>query len=391
MGFLVVCLTAISVSKASATDLPGANDPRFQNAVEDWLNGDGKPALTALNAIAIEGNQAARLLLSSRRFERWSREDIGQADFRKRRKLFTDPNGSSWRTDRDAYHYPLDALQSLNRQQPAETWLKAAKTALAAGERERVLSTFSFQLREAPYLAEFMSEVVTISDYEQREIWVIKQLAMEFRNYAERLGQPPSPKWDLNWEDIPWRAEDEAAFQTAFADARLAAIMHQEYFNMRATDTPEFADKVNLTFQRSAQLLDRYWLDFFIDEDIEFTPAQTRIAGELLLNEAKHASRLWPVRDFCQQHCPNTLPTCLYSGFIAVDDFRLGTHFDTPIEALIPQRRWHASKRARHLVMRTASFVLADDHDQDHLKFLKHVPLDQCLTSSLDRIYPPDQ
>ncbi|MEM8793303.1 MAG: hypothetical protein AAGE80_16900 [Pseudomonadota bacterium] len=340
-----------------------------------------------LNALAQEGNQAARLLLSSSNFEWFSREDTPDLGFRERREFFKGPRAKPWRKDRDAYDYPLGALESLDHRQPAEAWLKAAKAALAAGERERVLySFFNIQFDESPYLAEFLSEIVTLDDYEQAGIWLTKQWGMQFRGSAERLGRPPSPKWDLNWKNDPWTEQDEAAFQAALADARLAAIMHQEYFNTRAVRSPEFANKVDLTHQRSAQILDRYW-PWNLDEEGAPTPEETRMAGELLVNEANHSSRLWPIRDFCQQHCPNTLPSCLYSGFVAVDDFHLGTLFDTPIEALIPQRRWHASRRARDVVMNYASDILAADHDQDQFRHLKHIAHDQCLISHLESVY----
>ncbi|MEM9317316.1 MAG: hypothetical protein AAGA95_22140, partial [Pseudomonadota bacterium] len=211
-------------------------------------------------------------------------------------------------------------------------------------------------------------------------------LGTQLRGAYESVGHPPSPKWDLNWKNDPWTAQDEAAFQAAFADARLVAIRGQEYINTLANMSPKFADQVDLTHQRSAQILNGHSL---LDLGAEGapTPAEMRVAGELLVNEANHASYLWPIRDFCQQHCPNTLPTCLYSGFVAVGDLTLATNYDTPIEALIPQRRWHASQRARDVVMRRASDILATDHDRVGFKHLKHIVHDQCLISRLESTY----
>lgn len=57
-------LTLLAATAASADGLSGTEDAALQEAVALWLSDDDSQSLPALSALAAEGNQAARLLLS---------------------------------------------------------------------------------------------------------------------------------------------------------------------------------------------------------------------------------------------------------------------------------------------------------------------------------------
>ena len=62
VAVLVALLTLAPVS-ASATEMLGADDPAFTQALQDWLADDEEAALTAFSGLAQNGNLAARFLL----------------------------------------------------------------------------------------------------------------------------------------------------------------------------------------------------------------------------------------------------------------------------------------------------------------------------------------
>ena len=57
-------LFAFPLNPVVATELPGAEWPLLQEAVELWLDDNDSDSLTLMAELALEGNTAARLLLA---------------------------------------------------------------------------------------------------------------------------------------------------------------------------------------------------------------------------------------------------------------------------------------------------------------------------------------
>ena len=60
---LLLSLHVLALSRASADEIAGQADPRFQQALADWLDDDDAASLPVFAALAAEDNRAAQVML----------------------------------------------------------------------------------------------------------------------------------------------------------------------------------------------------------------------------------------------------------------------------------------------------------------------------------------
>ncbi|MEM7505277.1 MAG: hypothetical protein AAF415_00925 [Pseudomonadota bacterium] len=96
---------ALLSAPGKAMDLPGADDPRFQAAVDDWLEADPQAVFTLVD-IADQGNVTAQLLVTKIRLLGYHRKDLAHLDWHERRKLMTPKAG--WQLEASLPDHPVD-------------------------------------------------------------------------------------------------------------------------------------------------------------------------------------------------------------------------------------------------------------------------------------------
>ena len=60
---LLLSLHVLAPLRASADEIDGQTDPRFQLALAEWLDDDDAASLPVFAALAAEGNRAAQVML----------------------------------------------------------------------------------------------------------------------------------------------------------------------------------------------------------------------------------------------------------------------------------------------------------------------------------------
>lgn len=94
-GFLFVLGTA----PLHAAAITGSDDPRFQSALSNWLDGQDLAAIKALSALAQEDNRAAQILLAQIQNKIWLHDHVTAGLERKERiQLLREPKGLSGRS-----------------------------------------------------------------------------------------------------------------------------------------------------------------------------------------------------------------------------------------------------------------------------------------------------
>ncbi|MEM7505278.1 MAG: hypothetical protein AAF415_00930 [Pseudomonadota bacterium] len=218
----------------------------------------------------------------------------------------------------------------------------------------------------------FLEHAVDVSDLEQSFTWELKWSM----GRAIEIGADAAFRAEHKLTGQPWTEVDETEFQAALADTRLAAVVAQHWRNL--SKRTEFHDHGH---HRSAELLHPVWLrQLAIDE--RPTIGELDAAGAILVAEADRATMLRPFLDICRRECPSSINLCMYSGMLVWGGPSLLADQDTPLETVIPQAKWHSSRRAESEYIARARLWQGFAEAQG-VGWLK---LDQCLLDTANRM-----
>ncbi|MEM7671487.1 MAG: hypothetical protein AAF317_20595 [Pseudomonadota bacterium] len=380
IGRLWICLGLLLIGvPAKAEDLPGADDPRLQAAINDWLATEPKAIFTLVD-IADRGNVTAQLLVTKIRQLGYDGQDLAHLNWRERRRLMTGRSdrapAAGWQLEASLPDYPVDPVWGSSHPRDEEAWQQYATLLLALGEREAALRSLWTAYSQFGFSAlAFQQSVVELNDYEQFFVWYLRWSMAQLIAVADKTGDGDTFRAEHKLTHEPWTTADEAEFQAALADARLAAIQAQHWRNF--SQRIEFHDH---THHRSAELLEHFWLrDLPVDERPDADELEA--AGAILVAEAERATTLRPFLNICRRECPENINFCMYSGVVASKGLQLVSYLDTPLEAIIPQARWHRSRRAE------AVYIAQVGHWPGFAKSrgLEWLELDRCLLDAAQR------
>lgn len=351
LWWLVLGSVIGTTSVAVPQPLEGADDPRLQRAVDDWLAGANFFPLLRMAALARQGNTAARLLLTQVQYrsEPW----LQTLPRSLRTALFRDTStrriGQQWNAVEARRGHPLAiALSRGIGRMKAEEWIAHARTLLAWGERQRVLRETDYMVQSHGHLAEFADQYVTVGDPQQVAIWFARWIA------SWRIAAMPNSertnRQAKEWSRHPWNAVDEATFRAAFDQGRLWAIMFQWLLNGFARSSQIAVDYGDDRYDPIDRLLVRWDMVRLMKERMP-TPDEVRSAGALLVAEARHGGHLRPLHDLCRMNCGTEVELCMHAGVTLVSGPGALYSIPTPLESVISQPRWLASGRVRGLLL----------------------------------------
>ncbi|WP_350335076.1 hypothetical protein [Coralliovum pocilloporae] len=303
---------------SQAMALPGASDPDFRKAVALWLDDDDRHSLPELARLAEDGNVAARLLLS-----RIERTDRGPSPYvrtlsdQQRLALFRP------RSDGGRFH-PSWLMVEMQKKNALARMLQMAG-------RPQVDVELIRGLRDAGELqaTDHPTRIAALyGTHGLRQLLLDEKLVLpELVPYVLYNRLAPEPRGD--------------------GIAALRWIVQPRTPDLVSPDDPEtlsMAGLLALGFGYGSLSPDNRWYKY--------------VENWVLRSEAAR-----PVADFCQRSCGSDKKACAMTMLALTGGYYEVIRLDSPLESVIGQERFLASKRARQSAFRRAAMARSETDD----------------------------
>ena len=304
--------------------LYGVGDPMFRTAVETWLDDNDADSLPVLSSLAHNGNVAARLLLSRiETTDRASGDYVKGLSRAERLNLFRPETGSgvfrpSWlKTESDAGNAiakalldgtalginiaAIQRLYDIGEVEATEHLVRKVAVDGSQVERQELAGFLPPQSELAPYLRAFRHAregVTTGQTALQHMLGTIEGVGPE----SVELGHDADTRQAMEFVDIGYQAGGQ---------------------------TSDFGES-NKYFQAVTR-----W--------VMSAPEATAVAK------------------LCRQVCDEEeIPACTNTAFGLIGGYYEVVRFDSPMEAIVPQSRFLASKRASGMTLRRIAFTTTE-------------------------------
>ena len=305
----VLFLSVLATLTAAQTPVPGSSDPRFAQAVQEWLSGDERDGLHTLSALADEHNIAAKILVSRIADTPNLSDHISRNLNRKDRiNLFREPKGLSGRD-----------------------WL-----ASAAEENDLARALWATQFLEAGDRPDLVTVVVTLLAYGETRI-LLRYLLETWKH--DRL-------------DIAIRTllENDALFGAAGRDFLGFALQTMLQDGKQPPFPAEIdTDEKALTYLQSLRRpLHQFAYSGFYPFAEDRTAVPSQPDGQKALADAvRTLPELQPLTLFCETTCRSSQQeACLADTAWAVAATGAFPHpFSSPAQSLISDETYLSSSR----------------------------------------------
>jgi hypothetical protein len=307
-----VLIGIFCAQQAQAGELAGSGQPAFEAAVELWLEDNDSDSLPRLAGLAAAGNIAARLLLS-----RIAATDQAPSDFieglsrKQRGELFRSTSGAglfrpTWlKTEAEAGN-PLAAV--LLESSALAVNLDTIEKLYEIGEPEAAYDL----IREA---------AANGSEQEKAALVEFLPAGSEMLPYVLALQNPQAG--------------------ASPGDTALRQIVGKAELTSAGTDAA--AKFVEFGYQTGVQNSDFDFDNEYFDD----------LAGWIETSPAAA-----PMATLCRRHCAaDEFPACAVTAFGVLGGYYKVIKFDSPMQTLIDQSRYTASKRATGMVLRRIAFA----------------------------------
>ena len=321
-GVLVVLVCLIGLAVPVAAEMPaGHDDPRFQVAVEAWLDANDEGSLPVLAMLAREGNTAAQVLLARIRFQtKHNGPWVESLSFKERRELFREPAlpfGRSWLF---AASETSALARALNDSRADEVSKDTLPALVALGEK-RAAFDLALRLVGSGRGAEVLEVLDGLVDdpYLIRAAWVaaIETGLTPKNELPRRRGQP----W-LGGDDGP----------------NLAILENWEFSMVSGADLRLVSRRVNMTGEASQSDFLWVWMGALFDPEVEPHEAFVQAVAET------HEAR--PLATLCKRRCPGSFLRCFRMGHWASGGLYRQGRLGSSVETLVPGETYRASVRA---------------------------------------------
>lgn len=321
---------------SSALDLPGSGDPEFRVLVDAWLDDDDAKSLPGLSALALQGNVAARLLLS-----RIETTDSGPSEFVKRlsraeRAALFRPAGSG------PFRPSWLAFESERGNDVASALLQATSLGINIEAVQRLQ-----EMGEHEATGHLVRKIAVDGSQAQRE-----QLAAML---------PPDSEWSPYLRAfLRMEAQDGGdglpAVENSSGWTALQTILGT-VSDVEPTTVALNSDAESLAamafvdtgFQAGGQSLgfgpgNRYFLD--------------------VAHWVTQSTQGFPVANFCGRVCSaEEVSACANTSLGIIGGYYEIVRFDSPLQSIISQQRFLSSERAIGAVSRRMAFATTEAGD----------------------------
>lgn len=352
--FAIVCFFWAAVDESVAQEIPGLDDPRFKQAVQQWLSGDDA-SYAVLGELARDGNIAATVLIARLLANYVDKHGDGFAYFSKVVSM----------TGFSDIHSPTEFVESQIRETRSITPLAALMLESAKVVRNKGYQGNWDRLDLARQL------------YDQGEERVAQNLLKEEDYAAFSVGRKLNPRqkgyvyWQALNGDLPPDREREELdeFFWSWSIRKLTSIFGMSYFfytnmsDLRVKLLPKHA----MTYGTAALL------GVFLGGEKMFMTTKEHVGSnpdrlaeyELLLREIEGYraalpdihfmietdNAFQPIRSVCRTMCPSSVNRCTRAVLASADLIETIYKFSTPSESIIPQDIFINSKRAVEYLM----------------------------------------
>ena len=305
MRIFVLIFTIIFTSPINA-QISGQHDPNFKSALSQWLNGDDLAALTALSALANDGNSAAQVFLGRVSQAIHTHRHVTEGMDRKTRKELLRKSGG---------------LSGKN-------WLTVAA-------KDVPLAAAFAQSKKA---GESFEAIITLLDNNE-----VGAALLPINNLLAYMRNPKEIKAVLMHENLPTNA---VYLRRLFMDMlkggyikQTVSVMDLRIINM-GTSIKETEDALFM------------WEGFRFDRDDrkQFIPTQFPAR---LIDSPYYA----PIKFFCEKNCGQEIPECMRAVVISTHSFgRTWISLFSPVEAILSTTDYHNSPRIHADVLRLLQY-----------------------------------
>jgi hypothetical protein len=342
---------------AAAIEIDGSDDPKFEKAVEAWLNDDDPGSLPILSKLAMEGNNAAQYLLGQiERTTHFSAETpyTRTMDRKQRIALFRSPGGLA-----------------------GTSWVSVLK------DDNEELATVLISLKDPQYDKEQLAALIRMGEKQTAMKELIRRMGMG--EYSTIIDLYENNQLDAGNRAYGWysylldknKTKSKSAamlknfnndFNKSGIDSALMARWAYRYLNPK-TDKLKKMDRYGQALNGPSLMYQRK----------KWAAAEITAFQDWLANNASSTENLTLPYIFCRQECPESIGKCMTGVLAMTNGYENLRTFQSPLENLIPNNEYLVSERAKSSLFRRMKW------QRTQWDLNKRYGISNCLANTLTR------